>query len=149
MSRMEHEQSADLLDRERDAYFAKERAFDAECKKRRQELKDEMEKERAEMKAEIDKDKQRHRDEVERRAGCRSAVSAGRAAGRAGPRPVGYSAGPRPGPARRISVRPGPARPVAPRCGPARPGPVARAARPAAREVACQQACCTGVSVYF
>ena len=64
---MAHEHTTILLDRERREYFAKKCAFDAECKKREQELKDEMEKERAEMKAEIEKDRQRHRDEVERR----------------------------------------------------------------------------------
>ena len=55
---MEHGQSADLLDRERREYFAKNYAFDAECKKRRQELEDEMEKERAEMEAKIEEDRQ-------------------------------------------------------------------------------------------
>ena len=69
--------------------------------------------------------------------------------GRAAARRLQRRPAARPGPQDIRAARPGPARPVAPRCGPARPGPVARAARPAAREVACQQACCTGVSVCF
>ena len=38
---MEHEQSADLLDKERGEYIAKKRALDAEYAKRRQELEEE------------------------------------------------------------------------------------------------------------
>ena len=68
MSRMEHEQATELLNTERGEYFAKERAFDAECKKRRQELEEKMEKERAEMEAEIEEDRQSHQREVERDA---------------------------------------------------------------------------------
>ena len=64
---MEHEQATELLNKERGEYFAKERAFDAECKKRRQELEEKMEKERAEMEAEIEEDRQSHQREVERR----------------------------------------------------------------------------------
>ena len=67
MSRMEHEQATEQLNVLSLEHLAKKCVFDAECKKRRQELEGEMEKERAEMKVEIEEDRQRHRGEVESR----------------------------------------------------------------------------------